>query len=597
MIRRLSSDLASFKTLEFGPGLNVVLADKSQGATDRQSRNGAGKTSFVELVHFLFGADARPSGIFRSEALRDWTFSASVDIEGRNCSISRSGQKPSRISVTGGIDDWPAASENEKRLFDERRLAPMLPKQQEFSNEQWKSILGILWFGLSRDGDDAESFRPTFRSLFSFVARRQEGGGFQFPMQHSTMQQIWDRQVVISYLIGLDWMIPSRFQKLRDEERVARELRRAVESDQLRRYVGNAAELRTRLAVAEDRADRLRERIEGFHVVPEYKELEVEATEITMRINDLNVENVVDQDLIRELRASLDTEDPPDAQNLVTLYDEAGIVLPDLPRRRIDEVERFHRTVLENRRSHLGSEIESAEHRVSERDRQKNRLDERRGQIMGLLRSGGALDHYTSLREELGRHEADVEMLRQRLDTAERLANTRTEMDMERTRLLKALRDDIHEREGIVREVILNFEELSQSLYERAGSLTISDTPNGPKFNVHIAAERSKGITNMQIFCFDLMLTEIGVRRGRWPGFLIHDSHLFDGVDERQVAKALQIGAERADANGFQYIVTMNSDSVPTEGFTNGFDLQNYVNETRLTDATETGGLFGFRFD
>ena len=102
-------------------------------------------------------------------------------------------------------------------------------------------------------------------------------------------------------------MIPGRFQKLRDEERVARELRRAAESDQLGRYVGNAAELRTRLAVAEDRADRLRERIEGFHVVPEYKELELEASEITMRVNDLNVENVVDQDLIRELRASLDT--------------------------------------------------------------------------------------------------------------------------------------------------------------------------------------------------------------------------------------------------------------------------------------------------
>ena len=131
-----------------------------------------------------------------------------------------------------------------------------------------------------------------------------------------------------------------------------------------------------------------------------------------------------------------------------------------------------------------------------------------------FLRSGGALDHYTTLREELGRYEADVEMLRQRLDIAERLANTKTELDMERTRLVKALRDDIHEREGIVREVILSFEELSQSLYERAGSLTISDTPNGPQFDVH-----------------------------------------------------------------------------------NGFDLQNYVNETRLTDATETGGLFGFRFD
>jgi uncharacterized protein YydD (DUF2326 family) len=47
----------------------------------------------------------------------------------------------------------------------------------------------------------------------------------------------------------------------------------------------------------------------------------------------------------------------------------------------------------------------------------------------------------------------------------------------------------------------------------------------------------------MQIFFFDLMLTEISLKSGPGPGFLIHDSHLFDGVDERQVAKALQLGA------------------------------------------------------
>jgi uncharacterized protein YydD (DUF2326 family) len=33
------------------------------------------------------------------------------------------------------------------------------------------------------------------------------------------------------------------------------------------------------------------------------------------------------------------------------------------------------------------------------------------------------------------------------------------------------------------------------------------------------------------------MLTEISLKNGRGPGFLVHDSHLFDGVDERQIAK------------------------------------------------------------
>lgn len=587
MIRRLGSDLASFKTLTFKPGLNILLADKSEGANDRQSRNGAGKTSFIELVHFLFGADARRDSIFRSSALAAWTFDVSVDVAGEAISGARSGAKPSRIFVNGAVENWPIPPK-----FDAR--AGMF----ELSNENWKANLGQLWFGLPISaGDEAERFQPSFRSLFSYFVRRQNSGGFQQPMQHSAMQQVWDQQVSICYLLGLDWSISGRFQELRVQEKVAQELRKAARSGDLGRFFGTAADLRTKLTIAEARAERFRQQLETFEVVPEYKALEREANEITRVIDDMNVENVVDGDLLQQLRVSLSDEDAPDLGDVTKLYAEAGVVLPDMVRRRFVEVERFHRTIIENRRAHLTAEITSAEARVAERDQRIAERDARRRQIMGVLRSGGALEHYTSLREEAGRAEAEVEGLRQRLETAERIESTRAELDIERANLTKALRDDIHERADIVREAILAFESLSESLYEKAGSLTISETGGGPQFEVRIEGQRSKGITNMQIFCFDLMLTEISLSNGHGPGFLIHDSHLFDGVDERQVAKALQLGAERAEAVGFQYIVTMNSDALPREGFRAGFDIRSCIMETKLTDATDTGGLFGLRFE
>jgi uncharacterized protein YydD (DUF2326 family) len=242
------------------------------------------------------------------------------------------------------------------------------------------------------------------------------------------------------------------------------------------------------------------------------------------------------------------------------------------------------------------NEVESAELRITERDRRREQLDGRRRQLMGILRSGGALEHYARLQEEVGRAEAEAEGLRQRLATAERIESTKVELEIDRARLLKALQTDLHERQSVISEAILTFEELSSALYEKAGSLTISATPNGPTVDVRIDAQRSKGITNMQIFCFDLMLADLTTRRGIGPGFLIHDSHLFDGVDERQVAKALQLGADHAAAVGYQYIVTMNSDALPRDGFRPGFDVDSFVNPTRLMDATDTGGLFGLRF-
>lgn len=587
MIRRLGSDLASFKTLTFKPGLNILLADKSEGANDRQSRNGAGKTSFIELVHFLFGADARRDSIFRSSALAAWTFDVAVDIAGETISAARSGAKPSRIFVNGAIENWPIPPQ-----FDPRAGI------YELSNENWKANLGQLWFGLPvSGGDEAERFQPSFRSLFSYFVRRQNSGGFQQPMQHSAMQQLWDQQVSICYLLGLDWSIPGRFQELRAQEKVAQELRKAARSGDLGRFFGKAADLRTKLTIAEARAERFGQQLEAFEVVPEYKSLEREANDITREIDGMNIENVFDGDLLQQLRESLFDEDAPDLGDVTKLYAEAGVVLPDMVQQRFVEVERFHRSIIENRRAHLTAEIASAEARMAERDQRIAERDVRRRQIMGLLRSGGALEHYTSLREEAGRAEAEVEGLRQRLETAERIESTKAELDIERANLTKALRGDIHERADIIREAILAFEALSESLYEKAGSLTISETGGGPQFEVHIEGQRSKGITNMQIFCFDLMLTEISLSNGRGPGFLIHDSHLFDGVDERQVAKALQLGAERAEAAGFQYIVTMNSDALPREGLRAGFDIRSCIVETKLTDATDTGGLFGLRFE
>ena len=78
---------------------------------------------------------------------------------------------------------------------------------------------------------------------------------------------------------------------------------------------------------------------------------------------------------------------------------------------------------------------------------------------------------------------------------------------------------------------------------------------------------------------------------------MIHDSHLFDGVDERQIARALMLGAKATAGKPLQYIVTMNSDIFDRLPLPEEIDRIKLVLSTRLSDETETGGLFGFRFE
>jgi len=567
MIHRLYSSLPSFKNLDFRQGLNVLLAEKSEGATSRQTRNRAGKTSLIETVHFLTGANIDKKSLFRARELEDVSFGMSFDLSEERVTIERQNKKGVGL-----------------RLNDNRTSAT-----------EWKERLGWDMFGLARTADD-EGRSPTFRSLFAYFARRATSGAFLTPEKQASMQGTGDYQMALMYLFGLDWTIARDWQSVRDREKTLDELKKAAKSGAFGSIIGSAAELRTQLTVAEDRLRRLKQEIEQFHVHPQYRDMEAEADDLTRRLGGLANDNTIDLALIRDLELALESEIPPALTDLQSVYEEAGITLPDLVKKRYEDVRGFHESVVRNRRDYLAGELDDARSRVEVRNQEKVRLDERRAEIMGTLNSHGALDQFSRLQAEVGRVESQVEALRQRFDSAEKLEGTKSELEIERNRLLLRLRRDFTEQKKRLSEAILAYEQTSKRLYEDAGSMLVDETSNGPVFRFPIHGERSEGIKNMRIFCFDMMLMRLCAQRGIGPGFLIHDSHLFDGVDGRQVISTLRVGAETAEELGFQYIVTMNEDDAFKETAA-GFDLNDYVLPVKLTDATEDGGLFGMRFD
>lgn len=101
----------------------------------------------------------------------------------------------------------------------------------------------------------------------------------------------------------------------------------------------------------------------------------------------------------------------------------------------------------------------------------------------------------------------------------------------------------------------------------------------------------------MKLFCFDTALLRISFDLfSPGPRMLIHDSHLFDGVDSRQVARAFSYGKKIAEEISGQYIVTLNSDEFERANTESKIPLNDFVNPVRLADD-EAGGLFGIRFN
>lgn len=586
MIHRVFSSLPTFKELRFREDLNILLADKSPGATDRQTRNGAGKTSLVELIHFVLGGNADKDSIFRSPALNAYRFGLEFDLPGSRVKASRSGAEASRIYVSPIDPTWKVHTSIDKKTGE-----------QYLSLKAWRTVLGRNTFGLHDADEDtaSEKFAPTFRMLFPYFARLEDAGGFLKPWTHHSVQTPGDTQVALMFLLGLDWTIAQDLQQVRKDERELETTRRTVESGELREIVGDAAELRARLTVAEQRRTELNGQLSEFRVLPGYSALQEEAGSLSEQLRGLTDDNVLDRKLVADVQESLRSEQEPPLNDLQSVYEEAGLVLPERIIKRFEDVRKFHDSVVANRRSYLQEQLTSAQRRIADRNSQLTQMESRRRELLTTLSRGGALDQYSALQNEAGRLSGEAEILRQRFQAAQRFDQAKAEFEVRRSQIALRLQRDFIEEEDRLNRATSRFQELSRAISDNDGYLTIKASPNGPQFDVVVHAATSGGIGNVQIYCFDMVLMRLLSERQRGIGFLVHDSPLFDPVDERQVGRALTTGLQLAREDHFQYIVTMNSDKLPTEG-TDGVDLQAYCLPVRLTDAVDNGGLFGLRF-
>jgi uncharacterized protein YydD (DUF2326 family) len=583
MLYSLTSNHLSFKSLEFHSGLNIILADRvtednGPPPAERRTRNGAGKSSVLDLVHFLLAGKA--DGALTSEALSDWIFELVLQV-GDN-----------RVDVRRGLND--------PKVIGIKETGPgfATSKETTLSTPAWANLLGRAWFHL-------ETARlpggASFRQLFSYFARRRRDGAYDDPVRTFRAQAAAVSETNLALLFGLDAELVRRLHQAKNAlrqiegtQKALRDLDKSLPAGA--RRVDLEAELSAKIAAATLARDHLKERIDTFNVLPAFRELEDELAALNERARDLSDDDVLDREAIDANRRALEAEDGPELPQLDRLFGEARIVFPETVNRRYEEVVQFHRQLVANRQAHLLREITSAQRRINERRPQREQLEQRRRQITGALRSSGPAEELLRLRDELSEREGAIRGLQARLEEARKLEEQEEAARLVVEEAIRALRQDRRERSALVDSASRTFSQISESLYEMPGHLAISATDKGLQFLPTMPSSQSAGVMSMEIFCFDLTIASLCKSRGLGPGFLMHDSHLFEPVDGRQFARALRIGAAFAEEIGIQYIVTLNSDELARAQIEGDEDFSEFLLGTKLSD-TPDGGLFGIRFD
>jgi len=580
MLISLTSDKESFKKVNFKSGLNIVLAERTQIASKKDSRNGLGKTSMIEIIHFLTGGNLTKT--LKKKELEDWTFRLKLKLKGKEYSVSRNIKDQKFVIIEGDCSDWVLTPEQNDK------------GQQVMSNNNWKTVLGTLMFSMQKEYPDYK-YSPTFRSCFAYFARLAEAGGFQDAFKQYSSQKEWDIQVSNTYLLGLDWTYASKWQILKDRKNILSQLKTEAESGILKDMHGSLGELEAEKIRLQSDVENQKQQLSDFKVHPQYNKIEFDANKITKLIHNHVNDNINDKNLLENYENSLEEEKGPESEQIGKIYREAGILIPDLIKKKLDEVKYFHSSIVRNRKEFLNSEITEIKSKIINRQSEIQRLSEKRTELLSILSKHKALDEYSALQQRNVQMLSELEDIKRKIENLKKFEDGKSALKVDLELIQQKARISLDERMETKEKAINLFNSNSQKLYQSPGNLLINVTPTGYKFGIDIKREGSHGFNNMKIFCYDLMKMQLLSQRDCSPNFLIHDSIMFADVDERQIAQALELGSEEATSNNFQYICTFNSDNIPKQDFSENFNFNDHVILT-LTDADESNGLFGFRF-
>jgi uncharacterized protein YydD (DUF2326 family) len=157
MIRRVWSDLTTFREPRFRPGFNVVLAETAKDSEETESTNGLGKTTLIRIIHFCLGSELARDKVLTHPDLAGVTFGLDLQVGKQTVVVSRNISKSKVVTVSAEFLDGIVI---DKEMNDAGTAT--------ISLEDWKLVLSTRFFPDARLHD---SFSPSFRELAVYFIR------------------------------------------------------------------------------------------------------------------------------------------------------------------------------------------------------------------------------------------------------------------------------------------------------------------------------------------------------------------------------------------------------------------------------------------
>ena len=568
MIHELYANKSSFKKIQFNKGINIILAEGDDNTEN--SRNGLGKTTLVHIIHFCLGGT--PNKKYLPEyTFNDWEFTISIDIYNEKIYAKRSFNEKSIIIVEGNFSKFP--------------LKPTYSEEKEiyfYTLNEWKEVLGTSLLGLKNEKEFR--FKPTFRKVISYFIRRDEDIK-KSPFKTSSTHKNIDVIDCTSFCVGLDWKLMSKYKEYGDE------IKRLNENfSNLKSIHGSKGQLVPEMNRLKKDLIKIKDDLDNYKVHESYRQIEKSADILSKEIQELVEKTIFLNKKIDIYEESIKEENIDDI-NVEEIYNEINFYFPENVKKTLRESKEFHKNIIFNRTNFLKTEIQSIKNDLSLINQEIEIKSDKKAGYMVILNNFGALNEYNNMQKYYTEQKSEYELIVNIIKQFDEITNKKNKLKVKLLELESRFQINYDENINHLNSLIDIFSDNSSYLYDVPGDLIIECSEKGFEYNVDIPRINSTGKTKMIVLCYDLMLLENFVGYN-YIDFLIHDSNIFDGVDSRQYASALNLIHEKTTKFDMQYICMLNSDSIPDNL---NFNIEDHV-VLELNDNSIEGTLLGFEF-
>lgn len=568
----LTANKESFRPVHFKNeiGLNFIVAiQKNPESSDKgKTTNGVGKSLIVALIHFCLGSSKKDS---LKKDLPGWSFVLTFKIGNEIFKSERSTEKQNVIVLNS----------------------------QEISLTKFKNKFESLLFDIP-----AGTSELSFRSLLPFFIRPRKASYTQFnnPNAINNGHQI---QITNALLLGLDvLLVEEKFKLKKEKDRIKNLVKELNQDELLKDFFNQKKDVTLEGQQVKEDILKLEDDLKSFKVADDYYEINKDADRIKFEIEKAKNKIVLLENQILNIEETRKISPDIKRENIERIYKEASVVFNQESLKTLEDLEKFYKHLSSNREKRLLDKKNELSRSLGDLQknivRKKVELDTK----LKYLDTHQALDIVLKLKDRLSDLKAKEENI-QRYDeliSKYRKSKIKTEKDfIDSTEKTQYYLDDAKE---VIKTTTDFFRELAKRFYPNAtAGITVrnNDGDNQIRYDIDakISADRSDGIGNVKIFCYDLTILLKGFAHR--VNCIFHDSRLLSDTDPRQIAELFKILYELIPVSGKQYILSLNQNQLDeVKRYLTEIEYQSIIQQNiclELKDDMPEDKLLGIQVD